>query len=237
MLKKTLAASLAVISMVTVAQAADFDSKYNSKQRTSDEVVSKKFNGCYGGASVGYSVGDHALGGDIDFKGKKIGEWGTELGAQGHSYGVQGGCDLSVGPKYFVGAFGNWNKAAIDSNHFIDLGLVGASYSAELDQYWSIGGRAGYKIDEDFGVYAMAGYRQYEGDETLAAYFGPLSGSITNNFDINGVFVGGGMEKYLTNNISWFAEGDYFFSTSSPNDNDHDIATFRTGLNVRFDWQ
>jgi len=156
------------------------------------EAKADAFNGLYVGAHTGYTFGDvdqpyGAVGGPFS---------STQASADvdGWLYGVQGGYNFQAGHW----AFGGELQATWGDREGDDGGSGGDVNGVEINQEWSLRGRAGYVFGENFWLYGAAGYVSMDVDATA-----PLQ---SDNESIEGWTYGIGAELALSERISIAAE-------------------------------
>ncbi len=150
------------------------------------------------------------------------------------------------------GQFGSLKGSIVDQPFF----LTG---NERMQDAWAAGARLGYLVAPNVLSYVNGGYSgsHWSGTTLLNTFAGTLVGLHTNSFNLNGVFVGGGVENNL--NIfgisapGWFMKTEYrlayygnknvteFFDGTNLADG-HDLAfkplvqTISTSLVYRFNW-
>jgi outer membrane immunogenic protein len=183
---------------------------------------------------------------------------------------VQLGVDRQSGGWVF-GLFADYDWMNMDTDidgSTIDLsgtgvpgvGLLDASFSTEIDNMWSVGGRIGFLTSPNTLLYGLLAYTQADvtaiGDLTLSDGAGGTVASLTNetDLDVNGFTVGAGIETKLAEQVSVKFEyrytdldngnltGDGFVVpgvlgvTGSDLDLEADIHSVRAVLVYRPDW-
>jgi len=152
------------------------------------------------------------------------------------------GYDMSMGNDLIFGVFGDFTFGEM-SDRFVDSG--GIALRASYDDVWAVGGRAGYVVNKDTMLYGTIGYTQ--ADFTISN----AGGSIQD--DLNGYFLGAGLERKLCDNL--FLKAEYRYSHyEDTNDREivvggggcggascdvateieHDMHTIRVGLAYKF---
>lgn len=100
------------------------------------------------------------------------------------------GYDLPLNPKLFVGVEGNIDLATADAT------VLGEP--VEADWGWGLSGRAGYMINSTTALYARGGYARERAEVSL------------DNFWLDGIRYGAGLETKLTDKISLRSEFTQF---------------------------
>lgn len=151
--------------------------------------AANNWNGIFVSASVGYGSADS----------KAFVEPNSD---DYHPDGVTGtvglGYDIMVRDTLLLGVFGDYTFGELDDG----FNLNGIPGEGTLDNTWAIGGRIGTIISKDLLVYGTVGYTRT--DFTL----GSPAGSATEELD--GVFVGAGLERVIYNNL--YLKGEYRYS-------------------------
>jgi outer membrane immunogenic protein len=192
------------------------------------------WTGCYLGGAAGYS----ALLTETSLDVAGTGEVASidSLGAQGASLTGMVGCDVQV-QKFVLGAFGAYTWDDVD----FSVTFAGAPADVahiSLDSRWDIGARAGYLFTPTMLAYVSAGYTRAEiSDVELPAF----SLSLPTD-ELEGWFVGGGIETQLAGNLFLQASATYsFYDTENVPvfgplslNMDDDILTARAALLYRF---
>jgi outer membrane immunogenic protein len=152
---------------------------------TAPAMAKSEFQGPYVGVQAGWNH-------DIAINSKKDAVVG----------GVFGGYDQEVAPNIILGAEGGFSLGASDR-----IGPSGAN-AATIDPEYSfdLSARAGYVVGEKNLVYVRGGYANTRGEVTTTVANVTTTGKKT--FD--GWFVGGGVERKLTDNVS--ARVEYRFN-------------------------
>jgi outer membrane immunogenic protein len=97
-----------------------------------------------------------------------------------------------------LGVFGDYTFGEQDD----DFTLSGIATKGELDDIWAVGGRAGIIVHKDLLLYGTVGYTQAELTLSNAA--------AKNKEDLDGYFVGVGLERLLCSNL--YLKGEYRYS-------------------------
>jgi outer membrane immunogenic protein len=206
------------------------------------------WTGCYVSGGGGYGLFNQDT--STNFAGEGSSAEVTN-GGRGFFGTVGGGCDLQVGQRWVIGAFGNYDFADLKGDVAIpDTNLVGRE---KQDSAWAVGGRLGYTLTPTILTYVNAGYTQARFDG-----FGLVSQSngAPTNFSIgantySGWFVGSGFEYNLGFLPGLFWRNEYRFAQynrdnlailqgGAPNgdtvSSEKTIQTIRSELVWRFNW-
>jgi outer membrane immunogenic protein len=182
----------------------------------------QSWTGCYAGVQAGYaaSVTDVGLtetypvwdGEELASQTDSLGSL-KGLGANGAAFGGIVGCDYQIN-RFVIGAFADYLK---HNDHSIDLnigGPGGLNASVDLDDQWSVGGRAGVLVNEDTLFYGLAAYTEGSTSD-IKASFGDESGSFKLD-DQKGWSVGAGLETRISGNL--YLSGEYRYTQFDEND-------------------
>jgi outer membrane immunogenic protein len=154
------------------------------------------------------------------------------------------------------GQFGSLKGSIVDPTNPVTGPLTG---NEKMQDAWAAGARLGYLVAPNVLSYVNGGYSgsHWSGTTLLSSFSGLPSGRHTNSFNVNGGFVGGGVENNL--NIfgisapGWFMKTEYraaYYGNKNVNElfdgtnlsNGRDIAfkpfvqTISTSLVYRFNW-
>lgn len=193
MQKMLVAAALAAgLGMCGTASAADLGS-------LKDGPMVLAPVGGWTGAYVGIGIGGGATSDNVN------GTAANRLdirGAEGVFGTVQVGYDRQYG-RFVGGIFFDYDFTNISADTVWSTGNRRVTYNTgkiDLNNEWSVGGRAGFLVNPETLVYGLAAYTQAD----FSLPFG-FSGSTR-----DGYTVGGGIETRLTGN--WFVKGEYRYT-------------------------
>lgn len=184
------------------------------------------------------------------------------LGSQGGAFTVGLGVDRQYDDKFVFGVFVDYTGHSNEYEISLDVApFVSGSLGYEIEDELSVGARAGYLLTPSSMVFGSVGYSRLWLSDTVVSGsvggIGPipaLSGSLVlaDNGSVGGVFLGGGFETKLSDNLSLKAEYRYLFAdtetiTLLPNDfplaNEFvsaeispDIQSVRLSLDYRFNF-
>jgi outer membrane immunogenic protein len=275
---KVLAATAAILGMAGSASAADVYEQGGSLKDAPFVEPAPTWDSIYVGVGGGVSATTHES--DLDgavFDGTGVGlpifplfDGRSDIGDVSGFGTVQLGFDRQRG-NWVFGLFADYDWMNMDTDidgSTIDLsgtgvpgvGLLDASFSTEIDNMWSVGGRIGFLTSPNTLLYGLLAYTQADvtaiGDLTLSDGAGGTVASLTNetDLDVNGFTVGAGIETKLAEQVSVKFEyrytdldngnltGDGFVVpgvlgvTGSDLDLEADIHSVRAVLVYRPDW-
>lgn len=204
-------------------------------------VESTDWRGFFISGSIGYGWGNTDLDTTVDqnpgpvFQGSGSGDNDGVIGAVGLGY------DFPVGRGFVLGGFVDYTFGELDDRFTDDFGV---NLKSSYDDVWAVGGRLGYVVHKDLLLYGTVGYTHAEFE------IGNSGGKVSD--DLDGYFVGVGLERKICDNI--FLKGEYRYSdfdetsisgTSSSGgpcggsciidqDIDHEIHSIRVGVAYKF---
>lgn len=240
-MNKTIASLTAAALLAFGAGAAQADGYEGGSARSFAPVITDNdWSGFYLNGSIGYGWGKTDVDIDAvatlvnpDFSGRG-GDTDGFLGSVGLGY------DWTFGRGLVFGVFTDYTFGELDGT----ISFAGIPAKIEYDNIWAIGGRAGYVVHNDLLLYGTVGY-------TSADYDFEGIGD-----DLNGYFLGVGLERRLHSN--WYLKGEYRFSDYDDThfeatgngsggytkncggpcdfevDNEHEIHSIRVGLSYKF---
>jgi outer membrane immunogenic protein len=130
------------------------------------------------------------------------------LGSDGVIGGGQIGYDHALGGRFLIGIFGNYNFSNVESELSFRTGATtSATYTAEKENEWSLGARAGVVVAPRTLAYIMAAYTQAD-----VSLNGPGIGTVkglTTEETLEGVTVGAGVEYAIGGGMFLGLEGLY----------------------------
>ena len=159
-MQKTLAAAaFAAVLGIGGAQAADLNG--GSMKDAPFYAPAQSWTGFYLGAGGGGGATNSDLKGNVDFFRLAASAEANGIGGMGGFGTVQVGYDRQLDHRFVVGAFFDYDFAAIDSKLSASASLgalnVGGSVSFNLTNSWTAGGRAGYLFNPSTLVYGLGG--------------------------------------------------------------------------------
>lgn len=153
-------------------------------------IGANEWRGFYVSAAVGYNFGDADL---------TVGPNSTGIDPDGVTGTVGLGYDIVVRDNILLGVLADYTFGERDD----DFTLTGQPGSWSLDNTWAVGGRVGVLVHKDLLLYGTAGYTRTE------FTFSNALGSASE--DLDGFFVGAGLERLICNNL--YLKGEYRFSS------------------------
>jgi outer membrane immunogenic protein len=209
-MQRWLLGTAAALAMAAPATAADLRAAPVVKAPPAPPPVVYNWTGCYvdGGGGYGFSNSDSFRTND---NGVAVSSSVTN-GGRGWFGTAGGGCDLQVGQRWVLGAFGNYDFADIKGDAAVPAtNLVGRE---KQDSAWAVGGRLGYTLTPAIMTYVNGGYTQarFDGfglsDQTSGAPANAQIGAHT----YSGWFVGSGFEYNLGFMPGLFWRTEYRFA-------------------------
>ncbi|MBY0227608.1 MAG: outer membrane beta-barrel protein [Hyphomicrobium sp.] len=214
------------LSATDAAQAE----RWSNRHDRLDSCCASDFTGIYAGISIGYAHAGSEVTNEIIAPPVYI-FTRDDIGADDVIGSVSLGYDRQIGSAFVLGVFGDYSFGDLSSN----LSLTAASnLDLEVSNMWAVGGRIGVLVTDAMMVYANAGYTEADLDFEGA------------DFDLDGYFVGGGIEQALGRGFFMKLEyryADYgstrLFESSSlccseTLNTDTDVHSFRVGINYKF---
>jgi outer membrane immunogenic protein len=208
-MQRWLLGTAAALAMASPAIAADLRAAPVTKAPPAPPPVVYNWTGCYvdGGGGYGFSNSD-----SFTTNNGVSGSSSVTNGGRGFFGTAGGGCDLQVGQRWVIGAFGNYDFADIKGDVAVPgTNLVGRE---KQDSAWAVGGRLGYTLTPTILTYVNGGYTQARFDgfglssQTNGA---PVNQSIGAN-TYSGWFVGSGFEYNLGFMPGLFWRTEYRFA-------------------------
>jgi outer membrane immunogenic protein len=206
------------------------------------------WTGCYVSGGGGYGLFNQDTSTNFDGGGSSA---EVTNGGRGFFGTVGGGCDLQVGQRWVIGAFGNYDFADLKGDVVVpDQNLVGRE---KQDSAWAVGGRLGYTLTPTILTYVNAGYTQarFDGFGLVSQSNGAPTNLQIGANTYSGWFVGSGFEYNLGFLPGLFWRNEYRFAQynrdnlailqgGTPNgdsvSSEKTIQTIRSELVWRFNW-
>lgn len=216
-MKKTLAGALAAVALVCSAGIALADGYPNYPVAANVYVPPEPdWSGLYLHGSLGYGWSDSdqtfSTGGN---------SWSVDVNADGFIGAVGLGYDFQIHRDMVLGVFADYTIGNLDD----DYTLAGLPGSAEYDNIFAIGGRWGVTVHQDLMLFASVGY-------TSADIELSTPGEPSSKFDLDGYFLGVGLERKIRDNL--YLTADYRYSDFG----DHSVTvTGDCGVTCRFDFE
>ena len=169
-----------------------------------------QWTGLHIGAHIGYGTADTDTAIGVDPTIMPAGISFDGLSATGAEVGGSLGYDVRLPNSPFViGVFGDWSWRDLDHTTSLTLGPLSASASLSIEDAWTIGGRAGYLLNDSTLLYALVGYRQASMSSLKLSADG-IGATSFGVGDLKGWTVGGGLETQLSG--GWALRGEYRFT-------------------------
>lgn len=188
-------------------------------------IGGNEWRGFYISAAVGYGWSDSS---------HSIGDFSDNYEADGFQGAVGVGYDIMVRDNLLLGVFTDYTFGELDDKY----SLAGEGFKGKIDDIWAIGARAGVLVHKDLLVYGTVGY-------TSAELNGSNDLGDRDKDDLDGYFVGVGLERVLCSNL--FLRGEYRYSDYGSDKEtitvgcigcedrvDNEIHSIRVGLAYKF---
>ena len=231
-MKKTLAGALAAVVLVCGAAGAALADGYPNYPVAANVYVPPEpdWSGFYLHGSLGYGWSDSeqtlTAGGN---------SWTADINADGFIGAIGLGYDRQIHRDIVLGVFADYTIGELDD----DFTLVGVPATAEYDNIFAIGGRLGVTVHQDLMLFGSVGYTS--ADIKLSNAGGSES------FDLDGYFLGVGLERkirdnlYLTADYRYSDYGDHGYTVTAGGcggtcdfDFEDELHHVRFGLNYKF---
>ncbi len=203
MLKQVVASALFGWAVIT-GGAALADGMPGSVKDTPDCCVAPIWSGFYLGAGIGYG---HLVAENNYWEPTFSSDWHGEGGAGGFGTAVVG-YDRQIRDRYVIGGFLEYDWSSLEIT-YEDTNTPLQKF--RMRDAFSLGGRAGFLMTPSSLLYLTGGYTWGRGKSDQ--YFDIQSGSTTysgvTSLDLNGPFVGVGMETMLTSRLALRGEVRY----------------------------
>ncbi len=179
------------------------------------------------------------------------------FGGEGGALTIGGGYDYQFTPRFVAGLLIDYTMHGADTDLDVNIAsAITANFGFGLDNELSVGGRLGYLLTPATLIYGSAGYSRIELDDARFGinFGGPGFGvRVASSGAIDGIFLGGGVETKISDNISFkidyrYTDGDSEQITLLPDlgggianqfvraEIDPDIQTVRMSLDYRFNF-
>lgn len=236
-MKKTVARLLTAGLLACSAGIALADGIPTAANVAEAPIGGNDWRGFFVSASVGYGWSDSEH--ELDVSGAVTASDKESIDADGVFGAVGLGYDITLRDNIVLGVFGDYAFGDLDDKY--DLG--GVPVKTSYEDIWAVGGRLGVIVHKDMLLYGTVGYTR--ADLTVKNPDGKASE------DLDGFFVGAGLERLLCTNLYLKAEYRYsnyddISSTETvttggcgggcvvKNDIDNDIHSVRVGLAYKF---
>jgi outer membrane immunogenic protein len=191
------------VQMVRVGGAYRFDWDNVGSESTAPATVTRNWTGFYGGAGIGVDalVQDASLQPVNDSGSLRV----SGLGGGDISGTATAGYDQQIAPRWLIGALADYDWMGHDFQvRLAGLGKSASGHLMSLDNSWTVGARGGYLLANDVLAYGLLGFTRADISNASVRVGSQQFGINFPSFD--GVTVGGGFEKRLTDQISLRAE-------------------------------
>jgi outer membrane immunogenic protein len=195
------------IQMVRVGAAYRFGWGDGAMESRDQAPVTRNWTGFYGGAGIAVDafVQDASLHALNDPGSLRV----SGLGGGDISGTVTAGYDQQIAPRWLIGALADFDWMGQDFKvRLAGLGDDGSGQASghlmSLDNSWTVGARGGYLLANDVLAYGLLGFTRAEISD-VSIRFGPKQFGVRYPF-FDGITIGGGCEKRLTDHISLRAE-------------------------------
>ncbi len=188
-MKKTVARLLTAGLLACSAGIALADGIPTAANVAEAPIGANDWRGFFVSASIGYGFGNSSF---------EVGPNKADYDPDGFQGAVGLGYDFMVRDNWVLGVFTDYTFGEQDDK----FTLVGIDTKGELDDIWAVGGRAGVIIHKDLLLYGTVGYTRAEATLSNAA--------AKASEDIDGYFVGVGLERLLCSNL--YLKGEYRYS-------------------------
>lgn len=169
-------------------------------------IGANEWRGFYVSAAVGYGWSDSSQSVAVDQlnDGTIDGQFSKSFEADGVVGTVGLGYDIVVRDNILLGVFGDYTFGDLEETFNTPAnGIIPAdSVKAKYEDIWAVGGRAGVLVHKDFLIYGTVGY--------TSADFSARNSGGTGKENLDGYFVGAGLERLLCNNL--YLKAEYRFS-------------------------
>jgi outer membrane immunogenic protein len=210
-MKKLVLALSAVVAFTGSAVAADLAARPYAKAPMAMPMA-PSWTGFYIFGGVGGGVWDANTFTRATVTGLPL-SIGQRQGGDGWFGTVGAGYDWQFNQSWVFGIFGDGQFGSLKGT--IQDPVASLSGSIKMQDAWAAGARLGYLVAPNVLSYVNGGYSgaQWSGTTGLNTFSGLPVGGHTNSFNLNGAFIGGGVENNL--NIfgisapGWFMKTEY----------------------------
>lgn len=136
------------------------------------------------------------------------------LGGEGGFFSIGAGADYQLNSRLVIGAFVDYDFMSLESSASLAIPLAGASARAdvEVEDQLSVGGRLGFLATPSTLVFVSAGYSRVDVsnvDFTASLFGSTTRGVLASVGNLDGYFLGGGIETRLVHGFTLKAEYRY----------------------------
>jgi len=201
-MKKTLVSLAAGAALVATAGMANADGYgYGSVKDAPLAAPQANWNGLYIGAAVGYGIATTEVEADEEYFPPANLDGLSSEGLQGT---ITVGYDRQVHPNWVLGIFADYSLGELET----EVVFFPLTLEATIKDSWAIGARVGYVNSCCTMWYVTAGYAQADVD--LKALSPILGHPILMSENMDGWFIGGGVEHQISENL--FLKLDYRYT-------------------------
>ncbi|MDO9383805.1 MAG: outer membrane beta-barrel protein [Hyphomicrobiaceae bacterium] len=245
-MKKTVARLLTAGLLACSAGVALADGIPSAANIAEAPIGGNEWRGFFVSASVGYGWSDSEQYADVDLGSDGIldGQFKKSFEADGVLGAIGLGYDFTVRDNVVLGVFGDYTFGDLDDKYDTPAAgvILPGSVKAKYEDIWAVGARAGVIVHKDLLLFGTVGY--------TAAEFSAVNEGGKGKKDLDGYFVGAGLERLLCNNLYLKAEYRYSdygsFSETAVNDPgcgaacttkvefENEIHSVRVGLAYKF---
>jgi outer membrane immunogenic protein len=207
-MKKFLIALSAAAAFTGSAMAADMAPRAYTKAPA--PIMAPSWTGFYIFGGIGGGVWDAGTSTKFTGTGLPLTINQTQ-GGDGWLGTVGAGYDWQVNQNWVFGIFGDGQFGSLRGT--IQSPIFFLSGTEKMQDAWAAGARVGYLVAPNVLSYVNGGYTgsHWSGSTLLNTFAGVPSGIHTDGFNVNGAFVGGGVENNL--NIFGIAAPGWFMKT------------------------
>ncbi len=176
-----------------------------------DACCDVNWTGVYGRAALGYNFGRFDSSSSFTTGDVVAGSTSDNVSPDGVQGIVTIGYDHEVGSNFVIGVFGDYAFGQHDgSGVLFDPNIGTDTFTLDVDNVWSVGGRVGFVGGSSTLFYVSAGY-----SHSRFTFTDPDLPGIVDNFgveenDLSGYFLGAGVDHQL--HSGWFLNLDYRFT-------------------------
>lgn len=156
------------------------------------------------GGGGGYGHINHEL--SFDVEGENIASL-SGFSGEGGFFTVEAGFDYQFSDQFVAGVQFDYTGSSVSTVAELDLGVPGfTGYDLEASDNYTVAGRLGYLANPDTLVYGLVGWTWTDFEQDVK-FVGETV--FSNDFDVNGLTVGAGIETVLAQNITGKLEYRY----------------------------
>ena len=214
-MKKTVASLFTAGLLACSAGLALADGMPTAANIAEAPIGGNEWRGFYVSAALGYSSGDSDV---------TVGPFSSGVDPDGVTGTVGLGYDIMLRENLLIGVLADYTFGELDDDFSLNNG---PSTKWSLEDTWAIGGRIGTFIHKDLLLYGTAGYTRTELTLSRAGQ--------SASEDLDGFFVGAGLERLICNNL--YLKAEYRYSHFEDIDGVTDPALNGCGAGVGCDFE